>query len=160
VKSLRSRKPALSEAEGTATPFPAARTHQGISPSGPSFYLFTTEVITGEVGYPPPPLVSWNHRVRRKFSVRSLKLKDLQVRSLITNDLASVSRLVVRPACPIDNLGRENGLFFLDHSVVIKDRPNPASPPENGIFEAKSYRNGFRAASMAVSGDGRTSTLS
>jgi len=87
---------------------------------------------------PPSPLVSWNHRVRRKFSVRSLNLKGLRVRSLIANDLASISHLVVKPACPIDNLGPENGLFFSEPSVVIKDRPNPASPPEKGISEAKS----------------------
>ena len=27
---------------------------------------------------PPSPLVSWNHRVRRKFSTRSLILNDLE----------------------------------------------------------------------------------
>jgi len=51
---------------------------------------------------------------------------------LVPKDLASISRLVVKPACPIDNLGHENGLFFSFFSgafCIIKDRPNPASPP-------------------------------
>src|SRR5258708_15617512 len=43
---------------------------------------------------PPSPLVSWNHRVRRKFWLWSLNLNDLRVRSLITNDLASTRALL------------------------------------------------------------------
>ena len=104
--------------------------HWGISLCGPCFHLFTTKVRY------PLPLVSWNHRVRRKFSLRSLNLKDLRVESLITNDLASISHLVVKPACPIDTLGHENGRFRSDHSVVIKDRPRLRGLLR-GIFEAK-----------------------
>jgi hypothetical protein len=115
VKSLRSRKtPILS---------PAARTRQGIFPVRP---VLLPVYCKGTV--PPSPLVSWNHGVRRKSSGWSLNLKDLRVRSLITNDLASISHLVVKLARPIDTLGHENGRFQSDHSVVIKDRPRLREP--------------------------------
>jgi len=63
--------------------------------------------------YPPPPLASWNHRVRRKFWLWSLNLNDLRVRSLITNDLASISpRLVVKERRLV-GLGQLRGLSWL-----------------------------------------------
>jgi hypothetical protein len=36
---------------------------------------------------------------------------------------------VVKPACPIDTLGNENGRFRSEHSVVIKDRPRLRGSP-------------------------------
>jgi hypothetical protein len=35
---------------------------------------------------------------------------------------------VVKPACPIDTSGHENGRFLLEHSVAIKDRPRLGGP--------------------------------
>src|SRR5208337_5239283 len=39
---------------------------------------------------PPSPPAYWNHGFRRKISTRSLILKDLQVKSLRTKDLAAI----------------------------------------------------------------------
>src|ERR1017187_1423829 len=39
--------------------------------------LFTLKIITHPSLYPPSPPPYWNHEVRRKFSDRSLILKDL-----------------------------------------------------------------------------------
>jgi hypothetical protein len=84
--------------------------------------------------YPPPPPRSWNHGVGGNFLLRSLKRKELQVKSFRNKDLRdflgserrkSCHRIlsIVKPACPIDTLGHENGWFRSDHSVVVKDRP-------------------------------------
>jgi hypothetical protein len=67
----------------------------GNFPCCPSFDLLTEKAVTADVWIPPPP-ASWNHGLEGN-------LKDLRIRSLITNDLASISSyLVVKPACPID----------------------------------------------------------
>ena len=64
----------------------------------------------------------------------------------------------LNPACPINTLGQENGRFFLEHSVVVKDRPACAGPPGE-IFEAQNAASVFDAASSSVSGDGHTAAL-
>src|SRR6266851_5772269 len=62
---------------------------------------------------PPSPLASWNHRVRRKFWLWSLNLNDLRVRSLITNDLASISPRLVFKERRLVGLGQLRGLSWL-----------------------------------------------
>ena len=44
---------------------------------------------------------------------------------------------VVKPTCPIDTLGHENGRFRSEHAVVIKVRPPPKRALLRGIFDAK-----------------------
>jgi hypothetical protein len=134
-----SRSEVSAESKNPYHPFRRQARVWEFSPRSPSFYLFTTEVITDEVGYPPSPLVYWNHRVRRKFPVRSLNLKDLHIRSLITKDLASISSLlVVKPACPIDILGHPKWPVPLGPLCCYQRSSPPTRALQRGTFEAKS----------------------
>jgi hypothetical protein len=98
-RASRSEVPAESKDHYTLS---AARRHRGIFPCCLSLELPSEKVVTAEVEY-PLPLVSWNQGVRRRFPSRRLKPWDFWLRSLMTNDLASVSLyLVVKPAGSID----------------------------------------------------------
>ena len=57
----------------------------------------------------PSPPFYWNHGVRRRFSSGSLILKDLQLKSLRTNDLAAILLCLVVKDVPKMALVRDRG---------------------------------------------------
>jgi hypothetical protein len=75
---------------------------------------------------PPSPPAYWNHGVRRRFSLRSLILNDLQIKSLRTKDLAAFWCFRLSKECPKVGLGRllwpRHRSGCADQAVIVAHR--------------------------------------